>query len=153
MYPAELFKGFNVDQSEWGHWLFHDPAYLQCAFFMAFTTRDITENRPITPTTYSHLREAIIHLNKRLSSSDNDVALGNSTIATVIILTMFSCIINDHEAAKTHIAGLQQMVRLRGGLQALSLNPKLYLKLGRYRSLSPLRITSNIVPGSISSTP
>ncbi|BCS28267.1 uncharacterized protein APUU_61315S [Aspergillus puulaauensis] len=131
MYPAELFKGFNVDQSEWGHWLFHDPAYLQCAFFMAFTTRDITENRPITPATYSHLREAIIHLNKRLSSSDNDIALGNSTIATVIILTMFSCIINDHEAAKTHIAGLQQMVRLRGGLQSLALNPKLYLKLGR----------------------
>lgn len=136
MYPAKLFKGFDVDQSEWGRWLFHDPAYLQCAFFMAFTARDITENRPITPTTYLHLREAIIHLNKRLSSSDNNVALGNSTIATVIMLTMFSCIINDHEAAKTHIAGLQQMVRLRGGLQSLALNPKLYLKLGRY--LSPL---------------
>lgn len=131
MYPTELFKGADVDQNEWGHWLFHDPAYLQCAFFMAFTTRDITENRPITPTTYSHLRETIIHLNRRLSSSENGVALGNSTIATVIILTMFSCIINDHEAAKAHIAGLQQMVRLRGGLQTIACNQKLYLKLGR----------------------
>lgn len=72
-----------------------------------------------------------MHLNKRLSSSDNDISLGNSTIATVILLTMFSCIINDHEAAKTHISGLQQMVRLRGGLQTVACNKKLYLKLGR----------------------
>ncbi|KAL4778032.1 hypothetical protein BJX76DRAFT_363110 [Aspergillus varians] len=131
MYPIELFFDFVVDQNEWAHWLFRDPAYLQCTIFMASSARALMERRAITPNTYSHLRDAIARLNTQLSSDDANVILRDSTIAAVTMLTMFSCIINDHAAAKAHIAGLQQMVGLRGGLQNFTNNPKLYLQLGR----------------------
>ncbi|KAL4916376.1 hypothetical protein BDW62DRAFT_105758 [Aspergillus aurantiobrunneus] len=131
MYPAELFIDFDIAQNEWVHWLFKDPAYLQCIFFMAFSTRDLVHNRSITPKTYSHLRDTIIRLNRQLSDANTAVSLGNSTIAVVIMLAMFSCMIDDHAGAKAHISGLHQMVHLRGGLQSFTTSPKLYLKLGR----------------------
>ncbi|KAL4924095.1 uncharacterized protein BDV17DRAFT_301291 [Aspergillus undulatus] len=131
MYPIELFLDYDVTTCDWANWLFTDTVYLQCSLFMASTMHDLTLNKSISTKTYSNLRETIIALNKRLSTSDQEVALSDSTLAVVITLTMFCCMISDHGGARAHAKGLKMMVKLRGGMQGVMRNRKLYLKLGR----------------------
>ena len=131
MYPAELGVDFNISQCDWFQWLLQDNAYLQCALFTASASQDLSRQKPITQITYSHLRKAIALLNENLSNTDRAVSLRDSTVSVVLTLTMFSCMINDHAGAKAHILGLQQMVRLRGGIEAFRSNTKLCMKLGR----------------------
>ncbi|KAL3476265.1 hypothetical protein BJX99DRAFT_228184 [Aspergillus californicus] len=131
MYPIEFLIDFDSSQSEWFYWLFQDVAYLQCSFFMMSATTDMLMRTPTSPNTYSQLRKSISLLNQRLCSTYTSVALHDSTIAVVVMLTMFSCMLNDHAGARAHLSGLRQMVRLRGGLEAFKSNTKLSLKLGR----------------------
>lgn len=131
MYPVELFVDFDDSLFHWFQWLFDDAAYLQCSLSIASATFDAMSHSPTTERTYSHLRKAILLLNQSLSSSDATISLGNSTVAAVFKLAMFSCMVNDHAAAKAHVAGLRQMVRLCGGLGNFQNNTKLCMKLGR----------------------
>lgn len=131
MFPADLCVDFDITRCQWFHWLFQDAGYLQCAIFTASATQDFVCKQSITPGTYSHLRKTIALLNDNLSSNDSAVSIRDSTLSTVIMLAMFSCMMNDHNGAKAHVAGLREMVRLRGGLEAFRDNSKLYIKLGR----------------------
>ncbi|KAL4932569.1 uncharacterized protein BDV17DRAFT_300680 [Aspergillus undulatus] len=131
MYPIQHFIDFDLSDCDWTFWLFLDPAYLQSMFFLASGTQDLASNQPLTATTYAFLRQTIVRLNKQLSNMDTSAALRDSTVAVVIVLTLFSSLINDQPGAEAHFAGLRQMVRLRGGIQSFRNNTKLYLKLAR----------------------
>ncbi|KAL2830525.1 hypothetical protein BDW59DRAFT_141066 [Aspergillus cavernicola] len=87
--------------------------------------------RGISPDTSWHLQKLILILTQRLSSAEISAMIQDSTVATVVALAMFSCMINDHAGAKAHLSGLQQMVRLRGGIEGFDRNIILQLKLGR----------------------
>jgi hypothetical protein len=75
---------------------------------------DFIMQRPLAKTTYFHLRKTIAFLSERLS--DSAVSLRDSTVAVVVTLILLADIL---DAVKAHIAGLQQMVRLRGGPRRL----------------------------------
>ncbi|KAL3471259.1 hypothetical protein BJX99DRAFT_237903 [Aspergillus californicus] len=146
MNPIEIFINSNLSHG-WIEWLFQDPAYLQCTFFMASGTRDLMQRQSLTPATFFHLRETIVRLNRQLSGA---AAVGDSTITVVTILAMFCCMSNDHAGASAHLAGLQEMVRMRGGLEGLLGNVSLYMKLGRLDLLHALNTGS---PGLLCSYP
>ncbi|KAL4967007.1 uncharacterized protein BDV14DRAFT_198471 [Aspergillus stella-maris] len=143
MYPTTAFTAYNIATCPWANWTFTDPSYLQCIFFMACVLRDLSQSqcqyathpegklKSITAPTYGALRNTIMHLNKRLSHPDSSIALADSTIAVVVILTMFCCMMGDHEGAKAHVAGLKMLVFLRGGIQGFGGNEKLIIKLSR----------------------
>ncbi|KAI8266453.1 hypothetical protein K4K58_009709 [Colletotrichum sp. SAR11_239] len=79
--------------------------------------------------TQFHLRRTISLLNKSLSQKNSHE---NEAIFHVILtLAMIASLWGDFDSAAVHLSGLQQIVRLRGGLEYLHRFPKLHFKLDR----------------------
>jgi hypothetical protein len=74
---------------------------------------------------------ALAILQQRLAGGDADLSTSDSTILVVIGLTMAAVALGDLETALKHLAGLEKMVILRGGLPALDKNRHLQTKIYR----------------------
>ena len=118
-----------MSKTAWFHWLSLDVAYLQSILLSASAINDFIMQRPFAKTTYFHLKKTIAFLNKRLS--DSAVSLQDSTVAVAITLAGSADISGDYAAARAHIEGLKQMVRLRGGLEGFRDDTKLRIKIRR----------------------
>ncbi|KAH8678172.1 hypothetical protein BX600DRAFT_146448 [Xylariales sp. PMI_506] len=129
LYPIELCVDFDLGKSHWFKWLFTDAAYLNCALFTTSAMHDMLSRKPTSKATLLHMKDTISYLNRSLFDTAHSIQ--DSTIAVVISLSLISGVIGDIPTAKTHVAGLQRMIRIRGGLNAFQHNPKLLIKLGR----------------------
>ncbi|KAH8895985.1 hypothetical protein GQ53DRAFT_36401 [Thozetella sp. PMI_491] len=107
--------------------MFEDTTYLHFVLFFTSAINDVFLKRPWGRTSYYHMAQTITSLNDKLARNE----LEDSTIAVVSSLVIVCAILTDYTAAKTHFTGLQQMVRLRGGLEAFRDNLGLYIKLAR----------------------
>lgn len=126
-YPIESCVDFDVSRSIWSRWLEIDTAYLHSVLLGTSVINDFFMNRPPARATYFHLRKTIANLNEHLS--DSAVYLWDSTVAVVVILAMLADVFGDYGAVRAHIAGLQQIIRLRGGLESFRENTKLHIKI------------------------
>lgn len=68
-----------------------------------------------------YLGESIAAINNELSKAEHKVPT-DGTIAAVACLTNMENLNGDRKKAQIHMAGLQQMVALRGGMTALGMN-------------------------------
>jgi hypothetical protein len=114
----------------WFEWLFHDTAYLESVLLGMSAMDDFFKRASPSKLTYSHMKATITALNKRLS--DPSLFLADSTIAVVMGLAELTGLLCDDAAAKAHVSGFQQMVRLRGGVGSFAGNTKLQIKIGRW---------------------
>jgi len=128
-YPVDFFVDFEDSKVTWFQWLSCDAMYLYCVLLSTSALNDFVMQQPFASNTYFYLRKTITSLNEYLS--DSATSLKDSTFAVVIALASLSSAIGDHTAASTHITGLQEMVRLRGGPEAFLSNPKLHIKICR----------------------
>jgi hypothetical protein len=128
-YPVDFCVNFDLSRTIWFQWLSHNVAFLHSVLLATSAMHDFIMQRPPAKTTYFHLRKTIAFLNERLS--DSAVSLRDSTVAVVLTLVELAGVLGDYAAVRAHIAGLQQMVRLRGGLEGFRDNTKLHIKIGR----------------------
>ena len=105
-----------------------DGAYLHCVLHSSSAFNDYIL-RKSTKTTVFHLSKTIALLNKILTEDTDSVR--DSSVAVVVNLVTSAEFFGDQDAAKAHLRGLQQMVRLRGGLDGFAGNSKLHIKLGQ----------------------
>lgn len=126
-YPAGLCVDFDFNKITWFQWLTTDVAYLHSVLLGTSALNDFILQRTPTRTTYIHLKSTIAFLNKHLS--DSVISLQDSTVAVVITLAMLADVLGDYSTVRTHMAGLQRMIRLRGGLQGFCNNSKLHIKI------------------------
>ena len=121
------------------YWLpmaFHDSALLHvfigtADFFMVNNT-----STSITSINYHilglrHMNEAISILNKRVSNIQG-CGVSNETLAAVATITMLQKCNGTHEQWTIHMKGLGELVRARGGLRSLLVEPLIMGKLYRY---------------------
>ncbi|OIW26042.1 hypothetical protein CONLIGDRAFT_516779 [Coniochaeta ligniaria NRRL 30616] len=127
IYPVELCIDFDLGQSNGIRWMFEDTTYLHYILYFSSAIDDAFRSRPPSKTTYYHMGRTITSLNEKLARSE----LHDSTVAVVSSLAIASAILTDYNAARAHFAGLQQIVQLRGGLEAFRHNLGLYIKLAR----------------------
>ncbi|KFA79995.1 hypothetical protein S40288_01853 [Stachybotrys chartarum IBT 40288] len=85
------------------------PVYLQCALFGVSAAQDLLLKRPTSHATYAHLRKAIKVLNCNLSSTNRAVSLRDGVILAAVT-TIFACRMGDHQSARAHAAGREQML-------------------------------------------
>ncbi|KAK8122826.1 hypothetical protein PG984_011496 [Apiospora sp. TS-2023a] len=141
-------------------WLLEDEAYLHSVLLVASAMWEEGE-RPVGPRggglrrqsstrtglymskTLASLREGLSiaedhhSVNSLLDDGNVDQSirlssLRDSRISVVATLVILSTLVGDTRALKAHVAGLVQMVRLRGGLGGIrNKNPSLYAKLRR----------------------
>ena len=130
MYPVDQCIQFEkVEKKEYLEWLCCDDAFFHSVLLTISAVDDYVLQRPPAQITYHHLRRTLSLLNQRLS--EKDAHLADSTVYIILTLALMAGVFGDYAAASTHIAGLQQIVRLRGGVKHLRLNPKLHFKLDR----------------------
>ncbi|KAK7961829.1 uncharacterized protein PG986_002654 [Apiospora aurea] len=139
-------------------WLLEDEAYLHSVLLVASA---MWEDGPVSPDRgLRQSTRTGLYMNKTLASLRNGLAsattanptkdypgvapsapddsddqtspsLRDSRISVVATLVILSTLAGDTRALKAHVAGLTQMLRLRGGLSGIRRNPALYAKLRR----------------------
>ncbi|KAK7994353.1 hypothetical protein PG991_015941 [Apiospora marii] len=140
-------------------WLLEDEAYLHSVLLVASAMWE--EQRPASPRgglrrqnstrtghymskTLASLREGLSAATSPSITDDESSAedgnadqatrlstLRDSRISVVATLVILSTLVGDTRALRAHVAGLNHMVRLRGGLGGIRQNPSLYAKLRR----------------------
>lgn len=129
-YPVQFCTYSDASVQTWFQWLLCDAAYLESALMGMSAMDDFFHGRSRpSKLTISHLKATITLLNSRLS--DPELCLADSTVAVVMGLAELSGYLYDDAATKAHLAGFQQMVRLRGGISGFQENTKLQIKIGR----------------------
>jgi hypothetical protein len=89
--------------------------------------------RPLSNTTYRHLRRTLHILNRRLAETD---AYKHDILLYVVgILALIAVRFGHYNTAKIHAAGLSEIIRLRGGFTTLNNIPLIQLTIDRYDPL------------------
>ncbi|KXX77080.1 hypothetical protein MMYC01_206332 [Madurella mycetomatis] len=127
MYPIEACV--QPSNRQWVEYLAYDRAYVHSVLFAAQGFFDYVREARFGNVTMRHLTSALNMLRQNLLSKD--LATSDSTISTVLTLTLMADILGDTDAARQHIQGLYQMVSLRGGIRSLGYNSELQSKVLR----------------------
>ncbi|KAB5542961.1 hypothetical protein GE09DRAFT_1289600 [Coniochaeta sp. 2T2.1] len=127
MYPVEHCVDLATENQHWHDDLAQDIAYAQSVSTIASVYFDIIRSRNQELQKLMHMGTSLGPLRAQLAAG-TDVAVTDSTIFTVVALALRS---EDLDATSTHMHGLQQMIRLRGGISALSTKRSLQIKCCR----------------------
>ncbi|KAL2167994.1 hypothetical protein VTG60DRAFT_529 [Thermothelomyces hinnuleus] len=127
MYPVEVCV--QPSDGQWVEYLAYDRAYLHVTLSSTQGYLDFAREARFGIKTIQHLNKSLRLLREKLAVTE--LAISDSTISTVLTLTMFSDILGYSDAAQQHLKGLYQLVSLRGGIQALRHNPELQFKVLR----------------------
>lgn len=132
MAPVELCVNF---QRENKHvvWIHEDAAFMHSVLFANAAFNDFIMHKPFSKNTCYHLKRTLTLLNDKLCNKD--ACLLDSTVYTIVTLTLMADLLDDVQAVTTHIAGLRRIMVLRGGLTHLRQHPKLHFKMDRYVQL------------------
>lgn len=76
-----------------------------------------------------HLHRTITILNRKLSEEGD--CLKDSTLNVVLTLCLMACALGDRAGLRAHLMGLQQIVKLRGGLDFLRKRPMLHFRINQ----------------------
>ncbi|RDW65101.1 hypothetical protein BP6252_10752 [Coleophoma cylindrospora] len=146
LYPFKHF-GILIDLDQDPLWCFRllssEPLCFRAILLLTSASNDLMLRRPLSNTTYRHLRRTLPILNSRLTKSDaheHDIIL-----YVVSILASIAILFGDYNAAKVHSAGLSEILRLRGGVGGVNSNPLMQLSIDRL-NFSSLLITKLWTP-------
>jgi hypothetical protein len=110
-------------------WLSQDAGFVHITLFTTCAIDDFITQQPQTLQTTRYLRNVLSYLNAKLSEEDSYNS--DSILVVVLTLAFIGTMLEDFEAVRTHIRGLHQLVRLRGGHEYLNEHPQLYFKIER----------------------
>ncbi|CAK7203231.1 hypothetical protein SEUCBS139899_005962 [Sporothrix eucalyptigena] len=124
MYPIERHVGIGTDEPGWlsKTTMCRDTDYAQIVAYSALaffdTAQQDVKSGHNNQRALIHMTRGIQLLRKRVSMLD--FSSTDATIFLALALGMFSEAHDELEAAQKHLSGLFQLVRLRGGIKALS---------------------------------
>ncbi|OHW98964.1 hypothetical protein CSPAE12_02353 [Colletotrichum incanum] len=128
MYPIEWCLSFDDSKTPWFYWLLSDAAFLHSILFTVGLLHDSIGGKTSRRTSF-HVWKTLNLLNRNIS--DKDLALADSTIATVVSMCMVSEVFGDRNSAATHVKGMRRIVELRGGIESFRHNLQLRVKICR----------------------
>lgn len=111
------------------HLLSQDDGFVHVTLFTTCAIDDFISQQTQTLQTSRYLSNVLSYLNAKLS--ERNAYNSDSVLIVVLTLAYIGTMFEDFEAVRTHIQGLHQLVRLRGGLEYLNKQPKLYFKIER----------------------
>lgn len=130
MYPIDHCVDLAKEEQRWLIDLKSDPVYAHTVLYVAQVYFDVIKSQILGPTAIVHTNKTIARLQRQLAEANLEIT--DSTIFTVLALAMASASQNDLEAAKKHLHGLSQLIKLRGGMPALNQKWSLQIKCLRF---------------------
>ncbi|RSL60407.1 hypothetical protein CEP53_005437 [Fusarium sp. AF-6] len=138
-YPFKHF-GIHIDFDEDPFMCFRllcsEKLCFQAILLLTSASNDLVLQRPLSGTTYRHLRRVLPLLNQRLS--DREAYRNDITLYVVSILASIAILFGDYSAARAHAIGLSEILRLRGGSRAVNDNPVIQFSMDRLNFSSSL---------------
>ncbi|KAK3115443.1 hypothetical protein LTR53_005195 [Teratosphaeriaceae sp. CCFEE 6253] len=128
-FPMERVVKLDILENSRIQWLFRDPAFAHSTLLATSAFKDYHLSQPLSRTTLFHLKRTLRHLNKQLS--DESAYQSESVIYTIVTLAVLALMFGDPSATRTHMAGLQRIVQLRGGESCFSTSSKQHFMLER----------------------
>ncbi|GKT49709.1 uncharacterized protein ColSpa_09890 [Colletotrichum spaethianum] len=128
MYPIEWCLSLDSSKNPWFYWLMSDAAFLHSILFTVGLLHDSIVGKTSKRTSF-HVWKTLSLLNQNIS--DKDLALADSTIATVVSMCMVSEVFGDRDSAAAHVKGMRRIVELRGGIETFRHNLQLKIKICR----------------------
>ncbi|KAK1523782.1 uncharacterized protein CCOS01_08869 [Colletotrichum costaricense] len=129
MYPIEWCLQYDESKTPWFYWLLTDAAFLHSILFTVGLMNDTVKGDSPSKHTNFHIWKTLQLLNQNIA--DQDMALADSTIATIVSMCMVAEIFGQRDNAAAHIQGMRQIVKLRGGIESFSHNLQLQVKICR----------------------
>ncbi|KAK1979064.1 hypothetical protein LZ30DRAFT_751698 [Colletotrichum cereale] len=128
MYPVEWCLRFDDSKTPWFYWLLSDAAFLHSILFTVCLLHDSVGGKTSNRTSF-HVWKTLNLLNRNIS--DKNLALADSTIATVVSMCMVSEVFGHRDSAAAHVSGMRRIVELRGGIESFRHNLQLQVKICR----------------------
>ncbi|RMJ15095.1 hypothetical protein CDV36_005249 [Fusarium kuroshium] len=132
LYPFKHF-GIHIDFDEDPFMCFRllcsEKLCFRAILLLTSASNDLVLQRPLSGTTYRHLRRVLPLLNHRLS--DKDAYKNDITLYVVSILASIAVLFGDYNAARAHAVGLSEILRLRGNSRAVNDNPVIQFSMDR----------------------
>ncbi|OHE94943.1 hypothetical protein CORC01_09737 [Colletotrichum orchidophilum] len=129
MYPIEWCLQYDESKTPWFYWLLTDAAFLHSILFTVGLLHDSVKGESASKKTNFHVWKTLHLLNKNIANQN--MALADSTIATIVSMCMVAEIFGQRDSAAAHIKGMRQIVKLRGGIESFSHNLQLQVKICR----------------------
>ena len=133
LYPYEICLDVHVVERGWFPYMLSDVCCLHSLMFSAQAWADGLSLNQLSRPAYFHYAQTLQLLQARLHEveSDQTSAISDATIMVVTTLAAAAELTEDYEAFGNHARGLEKIVRLRGGLQALNTHNNLQVKVCR----------------------
>ncbi|KAF2874687.1 hypothetical protein BDV95DRAFT_591487 [Massariosphaeria phaeospora] len=129
IYPHEYCNPFDRDKSRWLRYMSTDTAYFHVTLCLMSATSDFyLEQSSRSASALVHLSHTLRLINERLSGEG---ALSDMTLVLVTGLVVYSQLRGDTQTWRTHMQGLHDLIRLRGGLGNFSSDSALLQKICR----------------------
>lgn len=141
LHPIELCVMFDMKNSIWVEYLAIDALYCHSVLWTTQAYFDWLKGSERSHVQTQHTNATLVLLQQRLI--DRQRATSDVTICVVVCLVMMTALAGDLESSRKHMAGLQKMVELRGGVRAFMENGHIQVKICRYVS-TPLEATSEV---------
>lgn len=132
VYPYDICLDVHPVERGWFPYMISDVC---CLHSMMFSVRAFAEgalhNQLSRPACF-HYAQTLQLLQARLNEIDQTFATSDPTIMVVINLAAAAELMEDFAAVENHIEGLEKIVNLRGGVQALNTHNNIQVKVCRW---------------------
>ena len=133
LYPHEICLDVHVVELGWFPYMLSDICCLHSLMFSARAWVEGSCLDRLSREAYFHYAQTLQLLQARLYEVgvDQTSATSDATIMVITTLAAAAELTEDFEALANHVRGLEKIVRLRGGLQALNTHNNLQVKVCR----------------------
>ncbi|KFY91349.1 hypothetical protein V498_05514 [Pseudogymnoascus sp. VKM F-4517 (FW-2822)] len=131
VYPYEICLHVHPVERGWFPYMISD---LCCLHSMMFLIRAFTEggfHAQLSRRACLHYAKTLQLLQARLNEFDLTAAISDTTIMVVFLLASVAELMEDYATVGSHIKGLEKIVHLRGGVQALNTHNNMQAKVCR----------------------
>ncbi|KAH8892276.1 hypothetical protein GQ53DRAFT_686240 [Thozetella sp. PMI_491] len=128
-HPVESCLDYGTTEWPIFEYLASDKAFVHSLLFVSYAYFDMRRRQPPGASAAAEMGKTMVALQSNIGS--RGLATADTTIFAVLALLMCADIFEDSTAAEKHLAGLRQMLSLRGGLQSLRDNVTLQIKCCR----------------------
>ncbi|KAG9254838.1 uncharacterized protein F5Z01DRAFT_98501 [Emericellopsis atlantica] len=132
IYPKDVCYILVELDATWLAHMISDPVYFNAVAFATQGYFEVVSHGHLTAKPLLYLTRTLQLLRQRLDSPDNPGVNANSTMMTIVLLALVSEEIEPGENIANHLAGLEKLVGLRGGLSRVrSQGEELWTKVCR----------------------
>ncbi|KAH8889177.1 hypothetical protein GQ53DRAFT_842910 [Thozetella sp. PMI_491] len=130
MHPIRACVDASEEGQRWFNDMNQDPSYVSLVWYIGKAYADVIKSPAFGRTSAMYMNKTIHFVQQRLA--DDSLATTDTTLFGVLALAMVTDGLGNIDGVKWHLNAISQLIKLRGGMAALSQKPSLQIKCCRF---------------------